>query len=42
MKAICKKCNFEVSGKDRAELDARFRPHFETYGHESYVIVKYD
>jgi len=41
MKAVCKKCNFEVSGEDRAVLDAKFRPHFETYGHESYII-EYD
>ncbi|MGI0015465.1 MAG: hypothetical protein ACREBU_18770 [Nitrososphaera sp.] len=38
MKAVCKKCEFEVSGNDASEVEAKFRPHFETYGHEFYLV----
>jgi len=38
MRAVCKKCNFEVSGHDASEAEANFRPHFETYGHEFYLV----
>jgi len=38
MKAVCKKCGFEVSGNDASEVEAKFRPHFETYGHEFYLV----
>jgi hypothetical protein len=42
MKAVCKKCNYEISGTDRPQIEQRFRAHSETYGHMQFDIVDYD
>jgi hypothetical protein len=42
MKAVCKKCKYEISGADRPQLEQRFRAHSETYGHMQFDIVNYD
>ena len=38
MRAVCKKCDFVVSGDKASEAEAKFRPHFETYGHECDLV----
>jgi hypothetical protein len=38
VRAVCKKCDFQVSGSNALEAEAKFRPHYEIYGHEFYLV----
>ena len=42
MKAVCDKCEFEISGEDREELDENFRVHSESFGHMQFYMIDYD